>query len=390
MDERHIERLVDAIITQALRDRASDIHFEPQADDLLIRFRIDGLLRNIQNLPENLKGPVLSRVKIMSELDISEKRVPQDGRTTISINYNGKQIDVDLRVSTLPVIYGEKIVIRLLPKDKSQISLEQLGLNTRCINLYSKFLEKAHGLILITGPTGSGKTSTLYSSLLKVKDPTLNIVTIEDPIEYQLEGINQVHVHPRAGLTFAGGLRSILRQDPDIIMVGEVRDQETASIVFQSALTGHLVFSTLHTNDTVSTITRLIDMGVEPYLISSAIIGIVAQRLMRMICPECRMEYSPSPKERELLELEQTREIKLYKGKGCDLCYDTGYWERDGIFEILPVTEEFKALINLKAPEQQLRELAIQQGLITLKKAAIEKVLQGTTTVEELLRVVML
>jgi len=389
INDRIIENLVDAILTQALNSRASDIHLEPRKNDLLVRFRIDGLLRNVETIPKDYKGVIISRVKIMANLDIAEKRVPQDGRTTIKIGEKMGQ-DVDLRISTLPVMHGEKIVIRLLPQNQDALTLEQLGFNTWGIELYRNFLDKAQGLILITGPTGSGKTSTLYSSLLRVKDETLNIITVEDPIEYQLEDINQIQVHPKAGLTFASGLRSILRQDPDIIMVGEIRDAETANIVFQSALTGHLVFSTLHTNDTVSAVTRLIDMGVEPYLISSAVIGIIAQRLVRLVCNNCKEEYIPDKAILELLDLKQDREYKFVKSKGCANCFNTGYFGREGVFEILPVTEPIKELIHNRAKETEIRNKAKEEGLQTLKESAIEKLLQGLTTVDELVRVIML
>ncbi|MBU6428476.1 MAG: GspE/PulE family protein [Cyanobacteria bacterium REEB65] len=387
LPDASVQALVDTIIRQALRDRASDIHLEPTGDGLIVRFRIDGLLRRIEHMPAHLAGVVVTRVKVMGDLDISERRAPQDGRRTGT--FDGRK--VDLRISTIPVLQGEKAVIRLLPQDTSFDDMEVLGFAPEAMRKYQTFLQHAQGLILITGPTGSGKTSTLYASLLQKRHETLNIVTIEDPIEYQLFGINQMQVHHKARLTFASGLRAILRQDPDIVMVGEIRDPETASIVFQSALTGHLVFSTMHTNDSVSAITRLLDLGVEPYLIGSALVGIAAQRLIRRICAHCREDYEPAATELESLRLEVLDlPGKLARGRGCPACFGTGYQGREAIFEILPLTDELREGILCRASEQDLRRMALSQGMEPLSKAGLRKVLEGTTTPSELLRVVRL
>ncbi len=384
-DESTVSALVEDIITQALMDRASDIHLEPVAEGVIIRFRIDGLLRHIDTIPKHLKNQVTSHVKVLADLDIAERRVPQDGRVTKTLLGN----KVDLRVSTLPVYHGEKVVVRLLPQNKSLVNLEDTGFSSDALEVYKTFLDRSQGLIMLTGPTGSGKTSTLYASLNRLRRVTHNIVTIEDPVEYLLEGINQVQVHTKAGLTFAGGLRSILRQDPDIIMVGEIRDRETSQIVFQSALTGHLVLSTLHTNDTVSAITRLVDMGVEHFLIGSALIGVVAQRLVRKICPHCQESYVPEASVVALIKL-PVGEYSFKRGKGCQHCGDTGYFGREAIIEIFPITHEIQAMIHERMSEQKIRDYAISKGMKTLAQAATDKVLEGKTTVEELMRVVIL
>lgn len=384
-DESTVSALVEDIITQALMDRASDIHLEPVAEGIVIRFRIDGILRQMDTIPKHLKNQVISHVKVIADLDIAERRVPQDGRVSKTLLGN----KVDLRVSTLPTYHGEKVVVRLLPQNKSLIHLEDTGFGPQHLELYKTFLGRSQGLILLTGPTGSGKTSTLYASLNRLRRVTHNIVTIEDPVEYLLEGINQVQVHARAGLTFAGGLRSILRQDPDIIMVGEIRDKETSQIVFQSALTGHLVLSTLHTNDTVSAITRLVDMGVEHFLIGSALIGVVAQRLVRKICPHCSETYTPEPSAIQLLKLPPAA-YEFKRGAGCKECGGTGYFGREAIIELFPITHEIQSMIHDRVSEQKIRDYAIGHGMKTLAQAATEKVLEGKTTVEELLRVVIL
>lgn len=381
-----IQGLVDTIIRQALRERASDVHLEPLESGLRVRFRTDGLLRQVELIPATLAGLVVTRVKVMGNLDIAEKRVPQDGRRAVELD--GRK--VDLRISTAPMLHGEKAVIRLLPKDSSFASIQDLGFSPEKLGDYQGFLEHAQGLILITGPTGSGKTSTLYASLLRKRDDTINLVTIEDPIEYQLSGINQMQVNLKAKMTFANGLRAILRQDPDIVMVGEIRDAETAGIVFQSALTGHLVFSTLHTNDSIAAVTRLMDLGVEPYLISSATIGIVAQRLVRRVCPACKELYAPDPTVIEDLriQVQDSRPASFARGRGCPDCFGTGYRGREAIFEILRITDELRDGILSKTHEQELRKVALAQGLEPLAQAGIRKVLDGITTPEELLRVI--
>jgi type IV pilus assembly protein PilB len=390
-DDQTISQLVDAILQQALRDRASDVHLEPTRTDLIVRFRVDGLLRQISAIPESLKGVVLSRIKIMGDLDIGERRVPQDGRRAMTIaDENGQEQAVDLRISTLPTLHGEKIVIRLLPQTQERITLAKLGFDAGALARYETFIQRAQGLILITGPTGSGKTSTLYASLMQVQDPSLNVVTIEDPIEYQLQGINQVQVHPKAGLTFASGLRSILRQDPDVIMVGEIRDLETASTVFQSALTGHLVLSTVHTNDSVAAVTRLVDMGIEPYLLASATLGVVAQRLVRLVCQECRQPHRPDPALLEQLGLRPDEPGDFAKGAGCAHCYQTGYRGREAIVEVMAVSAGIRDLIHERAPEPEIRRLALSEGMISLTDAGIAKAKAGLTTIDELVRVVLL
>lgn len=390
-DEQTISQLVDAILQQALRDRASDVHLEPTRTDLLVRFRVDGLLRQISVIPESLKGLVLSRIKIMGDLDIGERRVPQDGRRAMTIvDENGIDQAVDLRLSTLPTLHGEKIVIRLLPQTQERITLGQLGFDAAAMNRYERFIQRAQGLILITGPTGSGKTSTLYASLMQVQNPTLNVVTIEDPIEYQLQGINQVQVHPKAGLTFASGLRSILRQDPDVIMVGEIRDLETANTVFQAALTGHLVLSTVHTNDSAAAVTRLVDMGIEPFLLASATLGVVAQRLVRLICPECRVPDRPDPALLAQLGLSPDEPGDFARGAGCAHCFQTGYRGREAIVEVLAISPGLRDLIHDRAPEPEIRRQALKEGMVSLTDAGIAKAKAGRTTIEELVRVVLL
>ncbi len=390
-DEQTISQLVDAILQQALRDRASDVHLEPTKADLVVRFRVDGLLRQISLIPESLKGPVLSRIKIMGDLDIGERRVPQDGRRAMTIvDENGTAQDVDLRISTLPTLHGEKIVIRLLPQTQEQVTLARLGFDPGALARYEGFIQRAQGLILITGPTGSGKTSTLYASLLQVQNPSLNVVTIEDPIEYQLAGINQVQVHPKAGLTFASGLRSILRQDPDVIMVGEIRDLETANTVFQAALTGHLVLSTVHTNDSAAAVTRLVDMGIEPYLMASATLGVVAQRLVRLVCQECRVPYRPDPALLGQLGLAPDEPGDFARGVGCAHCYQSGYRGREAIVEVLAITPGVRDQIHERVPEPEIRRLALSEGMISLTDAGIAKAKAGRTTIEELVRVVLL
>lgn len=385
-DEAPIIRLVNSLLFQAAKDRASDIHIEPFERELTVRFRIDGILYDIISPPKRFQPVITSRVKIMAGLNIAEKRLPQDGR--IRIRLAGK--DVDIRVSTVPTSYGERVVMRLLDKTTTVLHLEQLGLVGNKHELVNKLIKQSHGIVLVTGPTGSGKTTTLYACLAKINTVDKNIITIEDPVEYQLQGIGQIQVNPKIDLTFASGLRSILRQDPDVIMVGEIRDSETAEIAIQAALTGHLVFSTLHTNDSFGAMTRLLDMGIEPFLVSSSVIAVMAQRLVRCVCPSCREPYQPTREEIEEIGV-PVHEIMgrtIYKpGPGCDLCKRTGYKGRIGIHELLVVDDEIRNLVMKSADASAIRRAATAQGMNTLRGDGAEKVLQGLTTIEEILRV---
>jgi len=385
IDNAPIISIVNSLIQQAVRDRASDIHIEPQEDNLRVRFRVDGVMREIISFPKNTHAPILSRIKIMGDMDIAEKRLPQDGR--INIQEKGRQIDI--RVSTLPTILGEKVVMRILDKSAMTIALDELGFSDKNFELYKDMITKSYGCVLVTGPTGSGKSTTLYSTLMHVNAPTKNIITVEDPVEYRIGGVNQVAVNNKAGLTFASGLRTILRQDPNIIMVGEVRDKETAEITINAALTGHLVFSTLHTNDSAGAITRLLDMGVEPFLVVSSVRGVIAQRLVRLICPHCKMEYTPEPysDERLYLGIGRDEPVKLWKGEGCSRCNFTGYTGRMAIHEVLPIHEEMKAMIMNHVADNLVFEAGRKYGTTSMKEDGIEKVMQGKTTVSELLRV---
>ena len=385
IDNAPIISIVNSLIQQAVRDRASDIHIEPQEDNLRVRFRVDGVMREIISFPKNTHAPILSRIKIMGDMDIAEKRLPQDGR--INIQEKGRQIDI--RVSTLPTILGEKVVMRILDKSAMTIALDELGFSDKNFELYKDMITKSYGCVLVTGPTGSGKSTTLYSTLMHVNAPTKNIITVEDPVEYRITGVNQVAVNNKAGLTFASGLRTILRQDPNIIMVGEVRDKETAEITINAALTGHLVFSTLHTNDSAGAITRLLDMGVEPFLVVSSVRGVIAQRLVRLICPHCKMEYTPEPysDERLYLGIGRDEPVKLWKGEGCSRCNFTGYTGRMAIHEVLPIHEEMKAMIMNHVADNLVFEAGRKYGTTSMKEDGIEKVMQGKTTVSELLRV---
>lgn len=385
IDNAPIISIVNSLIQQAVRDRASDIHIEPQEDNLRVRFRVDGVMREVISFPKNTQAPILSRIKIMADMDIAEKRLPQDGR--INILERGHQIDI--RVSTLPTILGEKVVMRILDKSAMTIALNELGFSEKNMELYNNMITKSYGCVLVTGPTGSGKSTTLYSTLMHVNSPTKNIITVEDPVEYRILGVNQVAVNNKAGLTFANGLRTILRQDPNIIMVGEVRDRETAEITINAALTGHLVFSTLHTNDSAGAITRLLDMGVEPFLVVSSVRGIIAQRLVRLICPHCKKEYVPDAysNERLYLGIGQNEPIKLWKGEGCARCNFTGYRGRMAIHEVLPIHEEMKAMIMNGVADNLIFETGRKYGTTSMKEDGIAKVMQGVTTVSELLRV---
>ena len=381
-DKQSIIQLVNLIIARAIKEKASDIHIEPDESCLRTRFRIDGMLQEVMSLPQNFEAATISRCKVMAELDIAEKRIPQDGR--IKLQMGNKEID--LRVSTYPTLRGEKVVMRILDKSSVVYGLEELGFPDDTLQNFSKLIRKPNGIILVTGPTGSGKTSTLYAALQCIKDPTINIVTIEDPVEYQLAGINQGQINPKAGFTFAGGLRSILRQDPDVIMVGEIRDYDTAEIAIRAALTGHLVFSTLHTNDSAGAMTRLVDMGVEPFLVASSLIGIMAQRLVRTICSDCKEEYVPSAaviKRSKLLY--QAGRTKVYQGKGCELCNHTGYKGRTTITELLIPNERIKELIVEKSPTSVIKNEAMKLGMRTLRQDGLGKVLRGVTTLSEVI-----
>ena len=380
-------KIVNSIIEQAVRERASDIHIEPEDDETRVRFRVDGVLRSAITLPRASIAAIVSRVKIMAEMDIAEKRVPQDGR--INIEVNGRSID--LRISTLPTIVGEKVVMRILDKNLSSVAIEDLKFSEENLRIYKGLYSSPHGIVLMTGPTGSGKSTTLYSTLTELNSIEKNIITVEDPVEYRVAGINQVPVNNKAGLTFATGLRSILRQDPNIVMVGEIRDVETARISIHAALTGHLVFSTLHTNDSAGAITRLIDMGVEPFLVASALRGVVAQRLVRCICPNCKKEYLAAPEERAYLGLsDHEGEVKLYQGEGCGKCNFTGYTGRMALHEVLPIVPEMKNLILKNGSETEIFAIARKYGTTSVKEDGIAKVLQGKTTLSELLRVASL
>lgn len=382
-EEPVVVKLVNLIIMKAIKERASDIHIEPEEDMLKTRFRIDGMLREEASLPKHLQSASISRIKIMANLDIAERRKPQDGRFTIKME--GR--DIDVRVSCMPTIYGENIVLRLLDVSSALLGLNQLGFSREVLEKYQKLILRTHGIILVTGPTGCGKTTTLYASLDKINTPEKNIITIEDPVEYKLRGIRQIQVNLKVDLTFANGLRSILRQDPNVVMVGEIRDFQTAEIAIQAALTGHLVFSTLHTNDAATAVTRLIDMGMEPFLLSSSIIGVLAQRLVRTICQDCKEAYAPTEEELSDIGLSQERtEIKFYRGKGCANCMDTGYQGRIGIFELMIPNESICNLIIQKTPTEEIRKKAIASGMVALKEDGVQKIRQGLTSVEEVLR----
>ena len=383
VEEPVVIKLVNLIIMQAIKEGASDIHIEPEEEVIITRFRVDGMLHKLNSPPKHLQSAIISRIKIMANLDIAERRIPQDGRFTLKIE--GKQIDV--RVSCVPTIFGENIVLRLLDASSTVMTLEQLGFSKEIFAKYSKLIVRPHGIILVTGPTGSGKTTTLYASLDKINTQEKNIITIEDPVEYKLSGVRQIQVDTKVNLSFANGLRSILRQDPNIIMVGEIRDFETAEIAIQAALTGHLVFSTLHTNDAAGAITRLIDMGVEPFLASSAIIGVLAQRLVRKICPDCKEKFAPTKEALKDIGLAPEAKIDFYQGKGCAKCLNTGYKGRISLYELMLPDDKIRNAIIAKAPANEIRKLARSSEMLTLMEDGIEKIKQGITTVEEVLRV---
>jgi len=378
-----IIRMVNHLMERALDLNASDIHFEPEEKYLRVRCRVDGVMVNIEKLPFNVQAAVSSRVKLMARLDIGEKRLPQDGR----IQYQMGDRNLDMRVSTLPGIHGESIVLRILDRRDVSVSLDKLGMPEDILKPYARIIQQPHGMVLVTGPTGSGKTTTLYGTLEKLNSGTQKMITVEDPVEYQLEGITQIHVNSKIGLTFAAGLRSIVRQDPDIIMVGEIRDHETAEIAIESALTGHLVFSTLHTNDAAGAITRLQDMGIDTYLISSSLMAVMAQRLVRKICLHCAEKQPLAPEEAELLGIDRRACPVIQRGKGCERCANTGYRGRLGLYELLIISDNIRHVVGSGGDAGMIRSQAIEEGMRTLRQDALEKLFQGITTPEEIVRV---
>jgi general secretion pathway protein E len=379
-----IIKLVNHILSQSIKARASDIHIEPYQDSFKVRYRVDGILYDLLSPPKWIQPALTSRIKVMSKLNIAEKRLPQDGRFEVKI---GSQ-SIDVRVSTLPTTFGERVVMRLLNKSSSVFELNEIGLSTNQLKTIKDLVTSPNGIILVTGPTGSGKTTTLYSVLSSINTPDINIITIEDPVEYQLKGISQIQVNPKIELTFARGLRSIVRQDPDVILIGEIRDRETADIAVQSALTGHLVFSTLHTNDSPSAITRLVDIGVEPFLISSSLLAVIAQRLVRVLCEHCKESYKPDITLQSLgVRPDRLGKYTFYRAKGCDKCFQTGYRGRIGIYEIMLMDNKLKTLIQKTFDAFQIKQEALKQGMATLRRDGIEKVLRGITTIEEVVRV---
>jgi general secretion pathway protein E len=384
--EAPIIKLVNHIFSQAVKSQASDIHIEPYQQHLQVRFRLDGVLHNVLSPPRRLHAAIVSRIKVMARLDIAEKRLPQDGRTDVKI---GERL-VDVRVSCLPTAFGERVVLRLLEKSGKLLSMEEIGLTAAALAEMKRLLQLSHGIILVTGPTGSGKTTTLYAALSYINSPDRNILTIEDPIEYQLDGIGQMQVNPKINLNFASGLRSMVRQDPDVILVGEIRDRETAEIAIHAALTGHLVFSTLHTNDSASAVTRLTDMGIEPFLVSTAVQAIIAQRLVRLLCPHCKEAYEPE--EAQWAELGSSREVAgpIFRADGCEKCLETGYRGRTGIYEFLLLSEAIKGLVLNTSDANQINKAARAEGMASLREDGINKVMEGRTTISEVLRVTQL
>ncbi len=379
-------RLVNHVISQSVKAKASDIHIEPFQDTIKIRYRIDGILYDLLEPPKWIQSALISRIKVMADMNIAEKRIPQDGRVEVRMG----QQKIDIRISTVPTSYGERLVMRLLNKSGNLLELSQSGISCTHLEIFNRLITLNNGIVLVTGPTGSGKTTTLYAALSKINSPDKNIITIEDPVEYNLKGIGQIQVNRKIGMTFASGLRSIVRQDPDVILVGEIRDLETAEIAIQSALTGHLVFSTLHTNDSPGAVTRLVDLGVEPYLITSSVKAIAAQRLVRVLCPHCKLEYMPDSGECALLnisEIELKEDIKIFKPKGCSHCFGTGYMGRQAIFEIMQINDAIKNVILSTSDANQIKKSAIEQGMTTLREDGVLKVLQGITSMEEVVRV---
>jgi type IV pilus assembly protein PilB len=385
-DDAPIVRFVNLLISQAISDHASDIHIEPAEREMNVRYRIDGVLHEMQRAPKNIQNGVISRLKIMSDIDIAERRKPQDGR--MSVIHGGKQID--LRVATLPTVFGEKVVMRILDNSMTGLGMEQLRLLDRNAAAYKASYTKPYGMILVTGPTGSGKSTTLYTTLHEVARPEINVITVEDPVEYRIAGINQVQVNPKAGLTFASALRSILRSDPDVVLLGEIRDHETAQIAIEASLTGHLVLSTLHTNDAPSAVTRLIEMDIEPFLVGSALDCVVAQRLARRLCDKCKAPYQPSFDELQALRFAQPGDPQptLYKPAGCTSCSNTGYRGRIALHEVMTVTEDIERLAVARASSAEIGRLAIEQGMSTLRQDGWAKALMGLTSIDEILRVV--
>src|SRR5579884_2669442 len=387
-DEAPIVKLVNLILTDAVKRGASDIHIEPYEKEYRVRFRIDGVLQNIMSPAHKLKDAITSRVKIMAKLDISEKRLPQDGRIMMKVNLNGRKKQLDYRVSTLPTLWGEKIVLRLLDKENLRLDMTKLGFEPESLEKFERAILKPFGMVLVTGPTGSGKTNTLYSSIARLNQPDTNIMTAEDPVEFQLAGVNQVQMKEQIGLNFAAALRAFLRQDPNIILVGEIRDFETAEIAIKAALTGHLVLSTLHTNGAPETITRLMNMGIEPFLVATSVHLICAQRLVRRICKDCAQPVDMP--QQALIEEgftpEEAKTVKIMKGKGCSVCNNTGYKGRAGLYEVMEVDDEIKDLILVGASALELKKKAIERGMLTLRRSGLVKVMQGMTTLEEVAR----
>jgi len=385
-DAAPIIKLVNGILSQAVKDRASDIHVECFENELVVRFRVDGMLYDVISPPKRIQPAIISRIKVMSGLNIAEKRLPQDGR--IRVRIAGR--DIDIRVSTIPCAYGERSVLRLLDRAQAvdNFDLDKLGFSGENLRKLDRLIRQSHGIILATGPTGSGKSTTLYAALSRINSPEKNIITIEDPIEYQLRGVGQMQVNPKIELTFASGLRSILRQDPDVIMVGEIRDGETAEIAIQAALTGHLVFSTLHTNDSFGSLTRLVEMGIEPFLVSSSILAVLAQRLVRRLCPDCRVPYTPTTTEMQRIGINAAGFAgKIYKGAGCKACRNTGYRGRLAIQELMVIEDDIRTLVMQNADAASIRRTCQAKGMKLLRQDGAERVFAGETTIEELLRV---
>jgi len=385
--EAPIIRLVNRLISNAVELRASDIHFEPYENEFKVRYRIDGILHDAESPPRRLQSAIISRVKIMAKLDIAERRLPQDGR--IKLRVSDKEID--FRISTIPTLFGESLVMRILDRDTLILDLQKIGFPEDILPQYTELISQPYGMILVTGPTGSGKTSTLYTTLAKISSPENKIITLEDPVEYQLKGISQIQVNPKIGMTFAGGLRSIVRQDPDIILVGEIRDKETAEVAIQSALTGHLLFSTLHTNDAAGAITRLLDMGVENFLLSSTLLGVLAQRLVRIICPYCKESVSPEKKLLKSMGVspDEVAGIDFFVGKGGEECRYTGFRGRTGIFEYLFVDDDIRKEIVEKSSTERIKDVTLKKGMVTLRQDGWHKVKHGITTISEVLRVTL-
>ena len=383
-EDAPIVKLVNLILQEAIKERATDIHLEPQQDIVSVRIRIDGVLQTIMTPPISSLSGLVTRIKILSNLNIAERRLPQDGRFTIKASKR----EIDVRDAVLPTVYGEKTVLRLLDKSGFGFSLKGLGFEDRMYSIFRRVIAQPYGMVVVSGPTGSGKSTSLYASLKEIKNEATNITTVEDPVEYQMDGINQVQVHESIGLTFSSSLRSILRQDPDILLIGEIRDEETADIAVKFSLTGHLVFSTVHANDAASTVTRLLDIGIKPFLVGSCLNLVMAQRLVRTICANCKEEYSPSDEELDRIKLEKSRlnGKKLFQGKGCSQCRNTGYHGRTGIFELIPMSRSIRGLVFDNANEDLIRQKALEEGMVNLRESGIEKVLNGITTISEVLR----